>query len=255
VIVRTPTASGVKLSKSMSPSTPDEIADMLDVPYRSLVGSLIYASVCTRLDISTHVGELAKFMANPGREHWDAGKRIVRYLKGNADMGICFDGSQGLRLVGYSDASWSDDVDTRRSTSGYVFTLAGGPIAWNSKRQDDVSLSTMEAEYKALCAAVQEAIWLKRILLELGLSEDNKGPIVIFEDNQSCIAFTKDPKNHSRAKHIDTKLHFVREQIVLNSVDVRYCPTKLMLADVLTKPIPAPQFYLLLNLVGMRDNK
>jgi hypothetical protein len=252
--VKTPQVLGLKLSRTMSPATDAAKADMEHVPYRNLVGALLYAAHATRPDICAAVGEVARFMDNPGRDHWEAAKRIVRYLKDTASVGVCFgaDSASATRIVGYSDADYNGDVDTRRSTTGFVFLLAGGPISWSSKRQVTVALSTMEAEYMALCAAAQEARWLTRLLAAMGQGEQREA-VLIYEDNQSCIAFTKDPTNHTRAKHIDTKYHFVREQVEFGNIVIKYCDTKHMIADVLTKAIAAPQFAKLIALMGLRS--
>ena len=190
-------------------------------------------------------------MQNPGVAHWAALKRILRYLVGTVSLGLQFDGSQSIELTGFSDADWAGDIDTRRSTTGYVFNIGGAPISWSSRRQQTTALSTMEAEYMALAAAVQEAVWLRRLLGEFGLQKESRATC-IQEDNQACIKFAKDPKDHSRAKHVDIKYHFVREMVDVEEISVVYCPTDLMVADLLTKSIPAIQFRSLLYDMGMR---
>ena len=155
---------GTNLSVEQCPKTQEEEEDMSHVPYESVVGSLMYAMVCTRPDIAHAVGVLSRFMSNPGKEHWTTVKRVFRYLHGTSDYGLCYQGILGLERMldihGFVDADWARDLDQRRSTSGYVFSLFGGAVSWMSKRQSVVALSTTEAEYIAATHASMEAVWL-----------------------------------------------------------------------------------------------
>ena len=167
----------------------------------------MYLSVCSRPDIAFAVGSLARHSAKPGKSHWTAVKRVLRYLSGTINQGIIFRRSESASIVGYSDADWAGDRQDRKSTSGYLFQIAGGPISWRSKKQDTVALSTAEAEYVALSFASQETIWLRRLTSELNSPPD--GPTTILEDNQSAIAMARNPQFHGRAKHIDIRHHFI----------------------------------------------
>jgi hypothetical protein len=251
----TPWDSGVTLSTTMSPTSEEEREEMTLVPYRQAVGELMFLSVSTRPDIAHAVGQCARFVSNPGLQHWSAVKRIHRYLNGTRSLGIGFDGEQSLQLLGYSDANWAGQ-DNRRSTSGNLFMLGGGAISWRSQQQQTVALSTMESEYMSLSACTQQAVWLRRLLLEiddrLGMMRES-GPTHIMEDNQACIQFAKDPKDHTRAKHIAIRYHFVREKILAGDICVDYCHTNEMIADLLTKAITSNQFRALLEKMGMRD--
>ena len=143
-------------------------------------------------------------------------------------------------LSGYSDADWAGDLDTRRSISGYVFQIQGNTVSWCSKKQASVSRSTTEAEYIALSVASQEAVWMRRLLADVGLQQEE--PSTIFEDNQGAIELSKNPKFHNRTKHIDISFHFIREQVNLKVISVKYCPTEDMLADIMTKGLPKITF-------------
>ena len=154
-------------------------------------------------------------------------------------------------MIGYSDADWAGDADDRHSTSANLFLLAGGPISWQSKKQGVVALSTCEAEYVALSAAVQEAIWLKKLLADLGVVP--KQPVVIMEDNQGALAVAENPIAHTRTKHIDIRYHFIREAVQDQKFKICYCPKKKMLADLLTKPLPKEQFEVLRQAMGMEQ--
>ena len=163
----------------------NEDEEALDQPlYQSVVGSLMYLATCTRPDIAYAVGMLARFSSKPNQSHWTAAKR---YLRGTVNFGILYRGESGV--LGYSDADWAGDADDRKSTSGYMFLIAGGPVSWKSRKQSTVALSTAEAEYVALSTAVQECMWMQRLLSELGNPPD--GPTTILEDNQSSIAMAK----------------------------------------------------------------
>ena len=209
------------------------------VPYQSLIGSLLYAAVCTRPDITMVVSHLSRYMAKPMQSHWEQAKRVLRYLKGTADHGILYGVVQSTTLFGYSDADHASDGDGRRSRTGYVFMLNGGAVSWRSQKQQSVALSTAEAEYMALAATTQEAMFLRQLMMDM--QQHQHAGTVIYEDNQSCIALTKNTMTTGRSKHIDIKYHFCRERQESGDIDVQYCSTEDMLADVLTKPVAAPR--------------
>ncbi|XP_075109140.1 secreted RxLR effector protein 161-like [Nicotiana tabacum] len=167
------------LGSHMCPKTPKETERMSRVPYRSAVGSLIYAMVCTRPDICKAVSLVSRYQTDPGLPHWQVVKRIMRYLKGTTDYALCYRGNKDLRLVGYSDVDHRGYLDMRKSTSGYVFLLNDGAISWSSKKQSCVSLSMMEAKYVALALATQEAVWLKKFLDHLLDITENTEPVLV----------------------------------------------------------------------------
>ena len=214
-----------------------------DQTYMSLVGSLLYASMVTRPDITFAVQSLGRHMQNSTEEHMAAAKRVLRYLKGTKDVCLVYGGSQSsenaLEVSGFADADWGTDKETRRSVTGYVFMLGEGPVTWNSKLQQTVALSTTEAEYMALGMATQEAIYLRRILKSLGCEQMR--PTVIHEDNAGCIAMSNNPVMHKRTKHIDIRYHFVRDAIARGDIALKYVPTDKQLADALTKAVPKPK--------------
>jgi hypothetical protein len=157
--VSTPLDRHLKLTKEMCPKTQEEIKYMSRVPYSSVVGSLMYAMVCTRPDIAHAVGVVRRYMNNPGKEHWEVVKWILRYLKGTDTHALCFGGSNTF-LHGYVDSDMAGDKDSRRSTTGYVFTIGGTTVIWISKLQKFVALSTTEAEYVVATEASKEMILL-----------------------------------------------------------------------------------------------
>ena len=171
--MKVPITVGVRLSTKQCPKTQEEKEDMSRVPYASAVSSLMYAMVCTRLDIAHVVGLLSRFMSKPRKEHWTAMKWVFMYLCGTSDYCLCHQGRLGLDkmldICGFVDANWAGDLDQRRSTSGYVFNLFGGAVNWMSKKQSVVALSTTKAEYMAATHASKESVWLQRLCSSMGL--------------------------------------------------------------------------------------
>eukprot|EP00253_Pinus_taeda_P021795 PITA_21795 len=204
--VSTPFASHFKLSKEMCPKTQEDMDYMSKVPYASAVGSLMYAMVCTRPDISHVVGVVSRYMKNPRKEHWMAVKQILSYLKG--------------------------DRDNRRRTTGYVFTVGGTAVSWVSKIQSVVALSTTEAEYVAATEASKEMIWLQRFMGELGKEHDMG---TLYNDSQSVIHLEKNSAFHSRTKHIQLKYHFIRSVLEDGELKLEKIHTSQNHVDMLTK--------------------
>ena len=228
--VATPLDTSVKLSSITSDEAPADPRE-----YARIVGGLMFASCVTRPDITCAVGQLSQFLNNPSTIHMHAAKRVLRYLQGTSTLGITYR-PPPLRLQGYSDADCAGDMDTRRSTTGYVVMLNNGAIAWRSRRQPTVALSTMESEYMALTEATKELKWVRTLLAELGHS-NGKSPTDLFSDSQSAIALAKNPVSHARAKHIDLRHHFIREVIQDKIIWVQHIPTAEMTADSLTKAL------------------
>ena len=149
------------------------------IPYASAIGSLMYVMVCTRLDIAHAVGVVSRYMSNPGKQHWEAVKWIMRYLKGSSETCLTFTAG-GLKLEGFVDADLAGDVDSRKSTTGYVYTLGGTAVSWSSTLQKIVALSTTEAEYVVVLESTKEIVWLQSFLKELGKINEN---ITLYNDN------------------------------------------------------------------------
>ncbi|KXJ62343.1 hypothetical protein RP20_CCG020162 [Aedes albopictus] len=231
--VSTPFESSERLDKSMTPKSQDEIEEMKKVPYKEAVGCLQYIAQATRPDISFAVNAVSQFSSNPGRKHWEAVKRILRYLKGTINNRLLFNKRGNGEIIGYTDADWGGDVDSRRSTTGYVFMFQGGAISWNVKRQPTVALSSCEAEYMALSRTIQEALWWRNMLKQIF----GETQIKIFCDNQSAISIAKNGSYNPRTKHVDIRYHFVHDAIDSGSVAINYVNTKDQAADGFTKPL------------------
>ncbi|KAE8730408.1 BTB/POZ domain-containing protein NPY2 [Hibiscus syriacus] len=204
------------------------------VPYPSVVGSLMYAMVCTRPDISQAVGVVSRYMHDPGNEHWEVVKWILRYILNTVDVGLVFqqDKQDGQCVVGYCDSDYAGDLDKRRSTTGYVFTFTKAPVSWKSTLQSTVALSTTEAEYMSITEVVKEAIWLQGLFGELGMEQKH---IKVHCDSQSVIHLAKNQVYHARTKHIDVRYHFVREILEECGVIIQKIRTTENPADMLKK--------------------
>jgi hypothetical protein len=240
-----PLSTALKLSKEIGEPLNDAGARQ----YRELVGSLLYLSVCTRPDIAQAVGALSRYMAAPTTTHWQAARSVLAYLAGTVTAGITYTRSAPSALIGYTDADYGGELDSRRSTTGYVFVLAGGAISWSSRLQTTVAVSTAEAEYMASAAATKEALWLRTLLTDMGYPIT--GPITIYGDNQAAIKLLKHPIASARSKHIDIIYHFARERVASGEVEFSYISTNDMVADCMTKPVPRPKLLSCMTGMGM----
>ncbi|KAG8500849.1 hypothetical protein CXB51_002862 [Gossypium anomalum] len=196
--------------------------------------------VLTRPDIAYAVSRIFQFMHSLTTTHMVALKRISCYLCGTIDYGLIFHSSSRLSLVGYADANWGLDFDDHRSTSGYCVYFGDTPISWCSKKQSVVSRSTAEAEYRSLAAATSDVIWLMSLLQELRFSSDDTP--TVWCDNSSAVAVAANPVLHSKFKHVELDLFFVREKVASGSIVVGEVPTCDQVADILTKPLSVTFF-------------
>ncbi|KAJ4702231.1 Retrovirus-related Pol polyprotein from transposon TNT 1-94 [Melia azedarach] len=245
--IDTPSAANAHLSVAFAPKSVEEKEYMSRVPYTSAVGSLMYAMVCTRPDIAQSVSVVSRFMGEPSKEHWQAVKRIFRYLKGTFDVGLIYGGDTQCLVTGFSNSDYAEDVDNRRSMTGYVFTLGSSVVSWKATLQPTVTLSTTEAEYMALTEAAKEGIWLKGLVSDLGLHHDQA---IVYCDSLSAICLAKDQVHHERTKHIDVRYHFLRSE---KRIKVNKVGTADNLADMFTKPVPHSKFQHCLDLLNVRS--
>jgi cell fate (sporulation/competence/biofilm development) regulator YlbF (YheA/YmcA/DUF963 family) len=220
--------------------------------YRSIVGSLLYAANITRVDIAYIVGVLARYCASPMNYHLMAAKKVLRYLRGTTDYQLIFKGSSKsntqYNLILYTDSSWGDNKDDRKSTGGHLSTINGCPIAWQSKKQSTTALSSTEAEYYALSATVREALFLRQ-WFRVYRGQQLKIPVEIKCDNQGAIQMSDHTTNHNRTKHIDIQHYFIREHVRQNKISVNYIKSADQLADILTKVMKTPNFRRLCQLL------
>ncbi|KAI5315215.1 hypothetical protein L3X38_044391 [Prunus dulcis] len=236
--VSTPFPSHFKLSSKQSPTCEKVKENMAMVPYSSAVGSLIYAMICTRPDITHAVGVVSRFLSKPVREHWNAVKWILIYLRGTSKMSLCFGGGKP-ELIGYTDADMAGDLDSRKFTSRYLITFSGGAVSWQSKLQKCVALSTTEAEFIAATEACKEMLWMKRFLQELG---QEKHKYIFHCDSQSAIHLSKNPSFHSRSKHIDVRYHWIRDVLESKQLQLEKIHTDDNSSYMMTKSLPKDKY-------------
>jgi hypothetical protein len=237
--VGTPMTPGVTLQKATRAPTEDEATAIASIPYRRTIGELNYAMRTTRPDIAYPVSCLSRYMENPSIDHHRQLKHLLRYIRGTTDLVLVF-GLSNEGLVGHSDSDYAADRDDSKSTSAYVYQLFGGPISWKSQKQSVVATSTTEAEYIGLSNASREALYLIQLLHDFRLDPDLYDPALLYGDNQSSIALSKNPRFHERAKHIRVHYHLIRDLVDTNKIKLQYKSTSEMLADSLTKALPRP---------------
>ena len=207
-----------------------------DVPYRQVIGSLMYLMIGSRPDLAFAIGKLSQHAESPSNFHWISAKRVLRYLNSSRDYGIVFNGNKPLTPEGFSDADWAGCKLSRKSTSGFLFLFAGGAVSWRSRKQTCVATSTCEAEYIAMCMAVKESIRLSRLLSDLQSTPEPK-PIVLGVDNNGAIDTAKNASVNQRNKHIDLQYRFVRDAYKSNLISLRHVGSEDQIADSLTKPL------------------
>lgn len=239
--VYTPAEAGKVLSKNSDVKA--------NVPYRQIIGSLMYLTVSTRPDIAFIVGKLCQHLDNPSFDHWYAAKRVLAYLKATSDHGIVYYGASDPILRVFTDADYAMCVDTRKSTSGVVITFLESPIAWISHKQGVVADSTTYAEYIAAHDGAREVVWIRRLLSDFWCKQT--GPTDLFCDNEAAIKLITNPQFHQRTKHIDTQFHYVRDVYGNNQINIVPISTKGQLADLFTKPLPQPTFHHLKELLNI----
>ncbi|XRB13034.1 retrovirus-related Pol polyprotein [Pseudoscourfieldia marina] len=227
----TPLAHGTTLTR----------ADEEDAEARHLaqqfVGAILYAAVISRPDLSSTVRVMSHVMSKPPSNFEACKKHVLRYLSGTINRGIKYNTNSNvpLKLIGYCDASWGDNHENRRSTSGYIFFLNGGPISWASYLRTTVALSTVESEVMALTEAIKEAIYIRRLLESLGAAQE--GPTIIYTDSTGAEALVDHPTSHRRTKHIEIRREFIKFHIGHETVKIERVSTKDQLADIMTKPL------------------
>lgn len=245
-------SSGIKLSKTMCAESPEDKQTMEKLPYREVVGCLMYLATSTRPDIAFTTGVLSRFLSNPGEAHWVEAKRVLRYLQGTKGLKLML-GGKNMTLKAYADADFAGDPDRARSTSGYAAFLGNSLISWRSKLQEQqTALSTVEAEYYSICAAMKEVQFLIPVCTDMDIPQVT--PIELFEDNQGTIAMTENPIISDRSKHINTKYHFARDLVEDKTIKITYCPTAYNIADIFTKGLGKQQHQFLTLRLGLVDS-
>jgi len=199
------------------------------------VGALLYIATTTRPDIAAAVSILCRRVSSPRQCDWTAVKRVMRYLKETINLKLKLTTCDNLQLVCYADADWAGDTLDRKSTSGYLFQLGDTVVSWLSKKQGSAPLSSTEAEYISAALASQELIWIRQLLTDLHMPCTQ--PTTMYEDNQGRIKLASNEKINARTKHIDIRFHHLRDLQTSGIINLKYCSTEQMLADIMTKPL------------------
>ena len=245
----TPLPVGIVLDTNMSPNTDSEKQQMSHKPYCPILGSVMWGQLATRPDLSFAVSLLSRFQVNPGNEHWNALMHVIGYIKNTLDYGLTYSRDAELTPLAYVDADYGGCRDMKRSTSGYIFTMAGAPVTWSSKRQATVALSTVEAEYVAMSRCAQQMVWMQSWLDEVDIAHDIPG--VIKGDSRGVIALTKNTKDHGKVKHIDIHHHYIRELVKSGAIAIERIPSTENPADLFTKPISRDHHHRFLRMLNI----
>jgi hypothetical protein len=223
--------------------------------YRHLLGQLLFVTHVCRADAAAAVNALGRHQQSPSLQHWRGLLGVLKYLWTTARIGITFtrqrDGRAATTLVGYSDAEHAGDPSDRRSVMAHVFMLCGGLIDYRSARQGVTALSSTEAEYLAAGCAAQQLAYLRRLLEDVGLRQPSA--TILFEDNCAVLKIAANEFYCGRLKHLDIRHFYLRELIEGGSMQMRFCPSKRMFADALTKPIPATLLRQLCDGMGLSE--
>jgi hypothetical protein len=237
-------------------ATDKEVKLARDKPYPALAGSILYAATITRPDIAYAASLLCRLMGRWSLDHWKAAKHLLRYIRGTSDLCLTFDATAGKRaLLGWADADWGGCLDTRRSTTGYVFSTYGGVVSWKSRRQPTVALSTTQAELLASTEAGKEAVWLRQLLADLELGPADGEPVTILNDNMGAIQLGKHQHGFKLNKAFDMRAQWVRENQDARIISLDYISTEDNKADLLTKSVTAERTRQLSKMLGMRTRK
>ncbi|GKB13217.1 retrovirus-related pol polyprotein from transposon TNT 1-94 [Tanacetum coccineum] len=217
--------------------------------YRDMIGSRMYLT-SSKPDLIYAVCLCARYQAMPTEKHLNAVKRIFQYLKGTINMGLWYSKDTGMSMTAYADADHAGCQDTKRSTSGSAQFLGDKLVSWSLKKQKCTAISSIEAEYIALSGCCAQILWMRSQLTDYGF-QFNKIPL--YCDNNSAIALCCNNVQHSRAKHIDVRYHFIKEQVENGIVELYFIRVEYQLADSFTKPLPRERFNFLIEKLGMRS--
>ena len=236
--VTTPLDPNVNLDNDETEENSKNQNNQASHSYATLISSLMYLALGTQPDIAYAVNRLAQFTQQPKPKHWTAVKQVFRYLKGTRHFTLTYGGAKELlneEINIFCDADWAGGSD-RKSTSGYVITITGGAVAWSSKKQASVALSTAEAEYISATHAAKQVLWHCSLFRELKI--DLPETSIIFSDNQAAIAIAHHPEFHAHTKHIDIAYHFLRDLVKSGMLNLVYVNTHQNLVDLFTKGLP-----------------
>jgi len=226
----------IPMPKAYEPDPQEEFKD--NYPIREAIGGLMYLANTTRPDIAFAVNNVSRHVTRPTKSLWIAIQKIIKYLKSTSTKGITY--TQGtFEIKCWADSDYANDKEDRKSITGWIIKVGDNTVSWKSKKQASVALSTTEAEYMAASDAVKEIIWTQDLLFELNMIE--KKLTVLYQDNQGAIFLEKNNSNTQRTKHIDVRYHFIRQAIHDGRIEIQYCPTEAMIADIFSPNLYHPQ--------------
>lgn len=211
-----------------------------DIPYRQLVGSLVYLVEMTRPDICFAAHQLSMFTHTPGKKHWRAGKDVIKYLKGSSEVGLKYRAQKNPVLYGYCDSDFASQEFNRKCVTGYIFFYGNTPVSWKTVLQKRIVLSTCEAELEAMTEATKEAVYLRKLLK--AFNEEQHEPTIIKCDNKSARKIAEEPRCTKRTKHLDVKFLYLQQCLKDNSIRYEYVKSTDNLSDMLTKPLTGSSF-------------
>lgn len=242
--INTPMEGNIAILKETSENL------ITNVPYRELIGSIMYLMLGTRPDLCYSIGVLSQFSEEHGLKHWKACKRVLRYIQKTKTYGLFYQATSKPKLHIYSDASCGNTED-RKSISGFATFFGECLQSWSSRKQRSVALSSTEAELIAVSEAVKEGQWLSKILNDLARNEEKQ--ITVSVDNQSTISISKKEGAHGKSKDIAIRYFYIQDCTEKNEVRVLYCRIGEMLADILTKPLQKTKHWYLMSLLGLKQ--
>lgn len=218
-------------------------------PYRELIGGLMYLSVSTRPDIAFACSKLSQFNNCFDETHWQAAKRVLRYLSGTKSCGLLYKKNCNTKIEIHTDADWANDLNDRRSYTGFCVTYANCLINWESRKQQTVAYSSTEAEYYSLGDSVKESKYLNNFFVDI--FEYDVKPIIVYNDNLSAHKIVENNQNHRRTKHIDVRHHFIKDAVDEKLIEIKYKRTDEMMADIFTKPLGRIKHKMFINDLNM----
>jgi hypothetical protein len=247
-----PMLSGKILSKAQCPATAKDREAMRNVPYALAIGSIMYAMLITRPDVSNALSLTSRYQSDLGVEHWKAVKNILKYLNRTKEMFLVYGGDEELVIKGYANASFDTDPDDSKSQIGYVYILNGGAVTWRSCKQSMIANSTTKAEYIAAWEASSEGVWIRNFITELGVVPCALDPLEILCDNTCAIALAKEPIYHPKTNHINRRFHIIRDYIADGDLKICKIHTDLNVTNPLIKPLQRAKHDQHLYAMGIR---
>lgn len=249
-----PMGKGDRLNKSQCCKNDLEKLSMTSKPCASLIGSIMYAQVCTRCDLAFAISVLSRYQTNPREQQWITAKKVFMYLQGTKSFMLTYRRVQDLELKRYVDSDFAGCVDDKQSTSGHIFFLASAVISWRSAKQKALATSTMEAKFIALFEATKKGIWLKNLISFMRTVDIISRPLTVYCNNKATVFFSINNKKSEATRLMDVKYLSVKEYIKKGEISVEHIDTKLMLANPLTRSLAMGVFKEHFSSMEVHDN-